>query len=153
VQRVRRSKAKADASDPQRDSVYRWEASHETWNVCTLTLADCQALADEALAGERCKPVKVIQGPSNRYSWNVPAMRTISMQGPSRRGRGGMNYATVLHECAHQIGFDKYGAKIQDHGPVFMAYYRKLLLKYRVMDEKEFSLTSRYFQLKWHRAL
>jgi hypothetical protein len=149
---MRKAKAKVDAGDPQRDSVYSWEASHETWNVCTLSLEQCNDLANGALKSAGCLPVNVIQGPSNRYSWNVPTMRTISMQGPSRRGRGGMNAATVLHEVAHQIGFDRHRARIQDHGPAFMGLYRELLLKYGVMSEKEFALTARSFKLRCRRG-
>lgn len=149
---MRKKKAAVDSSDQQRDAVYAWEASHETWNVCALSLEQCNDLANGALKAAGCLPVKVIQGPSNRYSWNVPAMRTISMQGRSRRGRGGMNAATVLHEVAHQIGWDRNKARIQDHGPTFVALYRELLLKYGVMSEKEFALTARNFKLRCRRA-
>ena len=149
---MRKAKRKDDDSDPQRDTVYSWESSHETWNVCTLTLDQCTELANGALKAAGCLPVEMRQGPSNRYSWNVPAMRCIAMQGPSRRGRGGMNTATVLHEVAHQIGFDRHGARIQDHGPRFLANYRELLLKYGVMSEKEFNLTARAFNLRWARS-
>jgi len=149
VCRVRKTKRKPDASDPQRDSVYRWEESHETWNVCTLSLEQCDALANAALKAAHCLPVSVIQGPSNRYSWNVPGRRLISMQGPSKRGRGGMNQATLLHEVAHQICFDRHRDRIQDHGRTFLALYRELLLKYEVMTAKEFSLTANNFGLRW----
>lgn len=148
---MRKAKRKDHDDDPQRDPVYSWESSHETWNVCTLSLEQCNDLANGALKAAGCLPVKLLQGPSCRYSWNVPAMRTISMQGPSRKGRGGMNYATVLHEVAHQIGFDRHGGHIQDHGPTFVANYRELLLKYGVMTEKEFNLTARAFNLRWRR--
>jgi hypothetical protein len=146
---VRKAKKPVDALDPQRDSVYQWEASHETWNVCTLSLEQCNDLANAALKAAECLPVEITRGSANRYSWNVPAMRAICMQGPSKRGRGGMNPATVLHEVAHQIGFDKYGARIQDHGRTFIALYRGLLVKYGVMTEKEFTLTANNYKLRW----
>lgn len=150
---MRKTKAKADDGDPQRDSVYKWESSHEAWNVCTLSLQQCKDIAATALKSHNCLPIKLIQGPSCRYSWCVPGMRTISMQGPTKKGRGGMNLATLLHEVAHQIGFDKYGARIQDHGPTFLAIYRKLILQFGVLTAKEFRLTALARQLKWKRDL
>jgi hypothetical protein len=149
---VRKATRKPDTEDPQRDQVYSWEASHETWNVCTLSLEQCNDLANQALKAAGCRPVTVIQGPSNHYSWNVPAKRYISMQGPSTRGRGGMNVATVLHEVAHQIGWDRTGHRRQDHGPAFLGIYRKLLLDFGVMSEKEFRLTAIAFKLRWKRS-
>jgi hypothetical protein len=146
---MRKAKRAVDADDPQRDSVYSWESSHETWNVCALTLEQCAELTNTALKAAGCRPVEVIQGPYCRYSWNVPGRRVISMQGPNKRGRGGMNAATLLHEVAHQIGFDRHRDRIQDHGPTFLALYRELLIKFGVMTEKEFSLTANNFGLRW----
>jgi len=146
---MRKTARNADSGDPQRDSVYRWEASHETWNVCTLSLEQCSELANRALKAAGCMPAAVIQGPSNRYSWNIPKLRIISMQGPSKKGRGGMNAATLLHEVAHQICFDRHRNRVKDHGPTFLAAYRELLINFGVMTAKEFSLTANKFRLRW----
>ncbi len=79
----------------------------------------------------------------------MPVTRIINMQGPSRKGRGGMNVATVLHECAHQIIWDLDGERAQDHGPAWLGRYRKLLLAHGVMTADEFRLTARKFRLRW----
>lgn len=64
-----------------------------------------------------------------------------------------MNLATVLHEVAHQMVFDAYGHTVQDHGPVWLAVYRKLLIGHGVITEDEFRLTARKFGLRWRRKL
>jgi hypothetical protein len=137
--------------DPQRNPAYAWEAAFENFNVSTLTLAECQKLANAALDAAGSERVAIQQGPSNRYSWCVPKVRIISMQGPSRKGRGGMNRATVLHECAHQITHDLCGDRAQDHGPMWLTIYRGLLLEHGVITATEFKLTSRKFGLRWNR--
>ena len=145
-----REKAKAlGGNDPQCDPAYAWEAGFDHFNVCVLTIDQCQHIIDSALNAAGCQPVTVYQGPSCRYSWCMPVLRRICMQGPSRKGRGGMNVATVLHEVAHQITYDAYGNSVQDHGPTWLAVFRKLLIEHGVMTEKEFRLTARPFGLKW----
>ena len=83
----------------------------------------------------------------------MPESRAISMQGPTRLGRGGMNVATVLHEAAHQITYDLFGEGVKDHGPTFLAIYRDLLLSAGVFTEDEFTLTTSRFGLSWRRDL
>ena len=148
---MRKKSRKIPVNDTQVDNVYAWEAAFDQFNICTLSLAECEKLVLKTLKAAGCKPVAVYQGPSNRYSWCMPVLRRICMQGPSRQGRGGMNVATVLHEVAHQIVYDRYGDKTQDHGPTFMGMYRRLLLDHKIMTEKEFRLTSLKFGLKWAR--
>lgn len=146
---VREISRRTEGDDPQRNSAYAWECAFEHFNVCTLTLAECQKLCNEALDGAGCERVAIQQGSSNRYSWCAPKLRIISMQGPSRKGRGGMNVATVLHECAHQITYDRRGNRAQDHGPTWLAVYRMLLLARGVLTAEEFRLTARKFKLRW----
>jgi hypothetical protein len=146
---MRETQKRLGLDDPQCDPAYAWEAAFDTFNVCTLTLEQCQLLVDNALKAASCLPVKVEQGPSCRYSWCMPVSRRIAMQGPSRKGRGGMNVATVLHEVAHQIAYDAFGDRVQDHGPTWLGIYRKMLIEHGVMTEKEFQLTARKFGLKW----
>ena len=149
---VRETSRRIKGDDRQCDAAYAWESAFEHFNVCTLTLAECQKLCNETLDAAGQDRVAVQQGPSNRYSWCVPKLRLISMQGPSRKCRGGMNVATVLHECAHQITHDLSGDRTQDHGPTWLGLYRKLLLAREVMTAKEFQLTARKFKLRWRRT-
>ena len=148
---MRKAARRVKSDDPQCDSAYAWEASHETWNVCTLDIDECQLLIDNALKAAACRPVTVYQGPYCRYSWCMPILRQICMQGPSRKGRGGMNVATVMHEVAHQITYDAYMNSVRDHGPTWLGIFRKLLLAHGVMSETEFRLTARKFGLKWRK--
>lgn len=149
---MRKKKVKGREADPQRKALYRWEAAHDTFNVCALSLKQCDDLANSALKLAGHVKVTVTQGPSNRFSYNAPTLREIRLQGPSRRGRGGMNRATVLHEVAHQMVWDRHGASVRDHGPTFLAYYRDLLLGYGLMTADEFKLTARKRNLRWRRA-
>ncbi len=151
---MRKRKTKINLDDPQVDSVYAWEAAFDNFNVCTLDLDQCWYAADKALRFYDCDPLAdLIQGPYNAYSWSAPESRVICMQGPSRKGRGGMNVATVLHEAAHQIVWDLFDANARDHGPTFVAIYRDLLLSADVLTEDEFSLTAAKFGLKWRTDL
>ena len=146
---MRRAKKKADPNDPQKDAVYSWEAAHESWNVCTLDIEQCEYVAQQALKLFGCEPIDMQNGSPARFSWNIPAWRMICMQGPSRRGRGGRNVATVLHEAAHQIVFDLYADNTQDHGPTFLGVYRELLLAAKVLTPREFDVSARHYRLKW----
>jgi hypothetical protein len=148
---MRKKARRTDGTDPQCDQLYSWETAHEHFNVCTLKLEECDQLINAALKRAGHKPVAVYQGQSNAYSWCMPRLRRIAMQGPSKRGRGGMNVATCLHEAAHQICFDRHGERAQDHGPMFLAIYRKLLLDAKVMTAKEFCLTALNYKLRWNR--
>ncbi len=57
-------------------------------------------------------------------SWNIPRLRTISMQSGN-----GVNIATALHEVAHQIAWDYFGSSIQDHGPTWLGVMLGFALK------------------------
>lgn len=153
MQVVRRKTLKVDPADPQRDAVYTWEIAHESWNVCTLDLDQCNHVLEKALKFYGCDPVHLEQGSPARYSWNMPEWRWVKMQGPSRRGRGGMNVATVLHEATHQIIWDLYPDNVQDHGPTFLGVYRDLLLAAKVLTAREFDVSARHYKLKWRRDL
>lgn len=148
--RVRRKKRKVDPADPQLHRVYDWESAHESWNICTLSVEQCDYVAQKALRLYGCDPVLLTRGSPKVYSWNHPVMREIEMQGPTRSGRGGMNVATVLHEVAHQIVGDTHPSEsIQDHGPTFLGVYRDLLLTAKVLTAREFDVSARRFRLKW----
>lgn len=146
---MRRKARTADADDPQCDALYQWEDANEPWNVCTIDAETCDFVAQKALKFFGCEPVDLHRGSPARYSWNIPAWRMVAMQGASRRGRGGMNVATVLHEAAHQIVYDLYSDSVQDHGPTFLGVYRELLLVAGVLTAREFDVSARHFGLKW----
>lgn len=145
-----RRKAKADPSDPQQVRVYAWEvAQGERFNRSTLTLAQCGHVIDTALRYYGCDPVELQRGSPYRYSWNEPEIRVIVMQGRTRRGNGGMNVPTVLHEVAHQIVWDLYCERFRDHGRQWLDIYRDLLLRARVLTPRQFNASARRFDLKW----
>lgn len=62
----------------------------------------------------------------------------------------GDNYATLLHELAHWIDGERNDDKHEAHGPYFVAIYRELLHKYKMLPKDCFDLLAKRHGIKAH---
>ncbi len=139
----------AETDDPSRDAVYAWEDSWREWNQNTLTLTECRSLVRRACRAYRIAHPTVKQH-GDGLSWSVPSLKKISLQSESRTpGNGGKNKATALHEAAHHIAFHRYGERIQDHGPTFLAIFMGLLVQFGAAPAEALAASARKHGLRW----
>jgi len=133
----------------QTDNVYRFEDDWSGWNRNQFTLAECRLLIRSALDLYGCPPVTVAQHKRRSLSWCCPSVRRMSLQAKGPNNLGGKNAATCLHEAAHQIGYDLYGQRIDDHGPTFVGIYLALLVKAKVAPGPALEAQLRHRGVKW----
>lgn len=138
-------------SDPSREAVYSWESSWKEWNTNSLSLTACRALVRRACRAYRVAHPAVKQH-GDGLSWSVPALMKISLQSESRTpGNGGKNKATALHEAAHHIAYHRYGERIQDHGPTFLAIFMGLLADFGAAPAEALAASARKHGLRWRK--
>jgi hypothetical protein len=130
-------------SDPQQDSVYRWEGEWRAWNRAEFTLAECRAAINWACSKYDVGAPPVRQHNTKEYPWYDVKLHAMSF---SAKGK---NAATCLHEAAHLIAYDYFGDRIQDHGPTFLGIYMWLLEAARVAPRVALHATARSHGLKW----
>ena len=138
--------------DPHRDAVYRWEDSWADWNRNTGTAKACRTLIRKACEHYRVPAPTVVVHPQRTFSWSIPRLSRISIQGGRHRERGGRNAATALHEAAHHIAYHLHGERIQDHGPTFLGIYLDLLARTKVAPRIALETTARKHGLRWRRS-
>lgn len=143
-----RRRAVADPLDPQKEKLYAWEDKWLSWNLDTLTLAECRVMARTAcrLARVPCVPILQHKGTSE-YDCIAGKIR---LQRRGKRGRGGKNPSQVLHEVAHYIVFNRSGWRPQDHGPTFLGVFIRLLAAARVAPLIALEASARAAGLKWY---
>jgi hypothetical protein len=130
-------------SDPQQDAVYRWEGSWKAWNRAELTLTECRSAISWACDQFGIAAPRVGQHAGKSYPWCDVEKRVVSF---SLKGK---NVATALHEAAHLIVNDVFGARVQDHGPTFLGAYMWLLETAGVAPRIALHATARSHGLKW----
>lgn len=135
--------------DPSTEKVYEWENSWPQWNYNSLTLDGCRQLIHLACKQYGIEPPTVTQHNVRSLSWCIPTRRIISLQAVGPNNRGGKNASTALHEAAHQIAWDGFGNKIDDHGPTWLGIYMWLLEKAEVAPAVALHATARAHGLKW----
>lgn len=146
-----REDERADPQDPQRHLVYDWEDYWAAWGNNDLTLRECRDAIFWACGRFDVAPPKVTQHNTCAMSECDVVQGVISMQAKgARKGRGGKNAATVLHEVAHWVVFKLHGWAPQDHGPTFLGVYMTLLIGYRVAPRIALESTARHFKLRWN---
>lgn len=138
----------ADPVDPQREALYAWENQWLSWNLDTLTLAECRLVVRTACrrAGVPYTPTLQHKGTSE-YDCLAGKIR---LQQRGRRGRGGKNPSQVLHEVAHYVVFHRSGWRPQDHGPTFLGVFLWLLAVARVAPPSALESSARASGLKWY---
>jgi len=137
--------------DPHKEAVYEWEDSWPGWDKNHITFKACKELVYSACEAYGVEPPTVIQHPHRSFSWSRPETDEISIQGGKHRDPGGRNVSTVLHEAAHHIGWEIFGDRIQDHGPVFLGIYLDLLTRAKVAPEIALTASARFHGLRWTR--
>lgn len=60
----------------------------------------------------------------------------------------GVNYKTLAHELAHHIVWMKYGNRAQDHGPVWVKTWIRLLHCFRIVPEAGMRAICRQYGIK-----
>lgn len=138
----------SDPTDPQKESVYAWEASWLSWNLDQLTLAECRIVVRTACRRAGVPYIPTVQ---HKGTSEYDCIRgRISLQRRGARGRGGKNPSQVLHECAHYIVFKRSGWRPQDHGPTFLGVFLHLLAAARVAPASALEASARAMGLKWY---
>jgi len=135
--------------DPHKQAVYDWEDSWPGWNKNLITFKACKVLIDIACDDYKVARPFVTQHPHRAFSWSLPQVDRISIQGGEHRGPGGRNVSTVMHEAAHHIGWHLHGSRIQDHGATFLGIYLDLLERAKVAPRIALEATARACSLKW----
>jgi hypothetical protein len=130
-------------SDPQQDSIYRWEGSWKAWNRAELTVTECRSAIAWACDQYGVAPPRVKQHAGKSYPWCDVEKRVVSF---SLKGK---NVATALHEAAHLIVSDIFGDRVQDHGPTFLGVYMWLLETAGVAPRIALHATAHAHGLKW----
>lgn len=116
-------KGRGGKPDPQAKRLYEWQWKWISWSEESLTLAECQELADWACDLWKIPHVPIRkQPPKKDYSAYDDSNRTIKLL------RCHMNTAMVMHEIAHHVVDVSYGTGFQDHGPVFVGVFADLLV-------------------------
>lgn len=140
----------SDPDDPQKEAVYAFEDSWQSFNNSDLTLAQCRDAVRWACEAWKVPTPVVRQHHEATFSWCNVETGVISLQARSRRpGRGGKNAAVALHEAAHWIVFQRWGERVQDHGPTFVGVYIGLLWQYGVAPIEALMATARKFKLRF----
>lgn len=138
--------------DPQKDTLYDWEDMWWGWNISVLTLKECRHIINSACYLYRLKPPKVIQHKKRSLSYSQGDVISLQAKGPRVIGgnKGGLNFATAVHEAAHYITDKRYGLNLQEHGPEFMAVYLKLLVKAKIAPATAIYESAKAVGLTWH---
>ena len=134
--------------DPRKEAVYTWEDEWPGWGHNQITLTQCREIIWRACDSYKVIRPTVVEHPERSYSWSIPSLRHISLQGGEHLSRGGRNVATALHEAAHHIAWCKHGNRIQDHGRTFLKIYIDLLVRAKVAPRTALEATAREHGLK-----
>ena len=132
--------------DPQRLKLYKLEREYDGVTVYhKVSVKDLQTVANHACRKWKVKPAKIKRYISKEKicGYYVHADSTLYLNAQHH----GQNTATMLHELAHHITYNKY-SDVQDHGPEFCYIYACLLASYRIMPFDCFMLLAKKWGVK-----
>jgi hypothetical protein len=130
-------------ADPQLKPLYAWE-ERNGWNDSTISFKSAKKHIIDA-----CNYYKVVIPEVRLHATrNLPYASQHNNFISLQRDRY-LNVPVSLHEAAHHIVWQKYGARPQDHGPTFLGIYLHLLEKAKITLPGGLRASAKAAKLKW----
>jgi len=148
-------------NDPQREALYQVERGFSPKSVfgATMTLAQAERLIKKVRRQYRLLPVRLCYMPQDEEHtvdhgrcdsfFDGETDELVEVIFNINRRKKSLNAFTLLHELAHVICDQYYGAHLQDHGPEFVGVAIWLYNYYRVIPEDAFRLVLGRYKVRY----